>query len=82
VEALVALDPEVLLIADRSLQGEAVRTALLQQNPALAGTRKTLVPSGKLTRLLATGFASQREAARACATLKSQGQACLVAGQS
>lgn len=39
VESLVALDPEVLLIADRSLQGEAARSALLQQNPALAGTR-------------------------------------------
>ncbi|MBF7730427.1 heme/hemin ABC transporter substrate-binding protein [Pseudomonas sp. N040] len=39
VEALVALDPEVLLIADRSLQGEAARVALLQQNPALASTR-------------------------------------------
>lgn len=39
VEALVALDPEVLLIADRSLQGEAVRVAILQQNPALASTR-------------------------------------------
>jgi iron complex transport system substrate-binding protein len=39
VEALVALDPEVLLVADRSLQGEAARAALLQQNPALAGTR-------------------------------------------
>lgn len=39
VEALVALDPQVLLIADRSLQGEAARAALLQQNPALASTR-------------------------------------------
>lgn len=39
VEALVALDPEVLLVADRSLQGKAARAALLQQNPALAGTR-------------------------------------------
>lgn len=39
VESLVALDPEVLLIADRSLQGESAREALLQQNPALAGTR-------------------------------------------
>ena len=53
----------------------------LAGNPALAGTRKTLVPSGKLTRLLATGFASESDAARACATLKRQGQACLVAGQ-
>jgi len=53
----------------------------LAGNPALAGTRKSLVPSGKLTRLLATGFASEGEATRACATLKRQGQACLVAGQ-
>jgi uncharacterized protein len=48
---------------------------------ALAGTRKTLVPSGNITRLLATGFASEAEASRACAALKAQGQACLVAGQ-
>ena len=39
VEALVALDPQVLLVADRSLQGEAALGALLQQNPALANTR-------------------------------------------
>lgn len=48
---------------------------------ALAGTRKTLLPSGKLTRLLATGFASEAEATRACAALKREGQACVVAGQ-
>lgn len=48
---------------------------------ALAGTRKTLVPSGKLTRLLASGFASQGDATRACAALKREGQACVVAGQ-
>lgn len=53
----------------------------LAGNPALSGARKTLVPSGKLTRLLATGFASQADAASACARLKQQGQACLVAGQ-
>lgn len=53
----------------------------LSGNPALAGTRKTLVPSGRLTRLLATGFASEADAARACTRLKAQGQACLVAGQ-
>lgn len=39
VETLVALDPQVLLIADRRLQGDAARAALLQQNPALASTR-------------------------------------------
>ena len=54
----------------------------LSGNPALAGTRKTLVPSGKVTRLLATGFASEADANRACAALKRQGQACIIAGQS
>ncbi|KPF62917.1 SPOR domain-containing protein [Porphyrobacter sp. AAP60] len=53
----------------------------LSGNPALAGTSKTLVPSGNVTRLLATGFANEAEANRACAALKKQGQACLVAGQ-
>ena len=38
-EALLALDPEVVLIADRSLDGDAARQALLKQNPALAATR-------------------------------------------
>ncbi|MDP2749114.1 hemin ABC transporter substrate-binding protein [Pseudomonas sp.] len=38
-EALLALDPEVVIIADRSLAGDAAREALLQQNPALAATR-------------------------------------------
>jgi TPR repeat protein len=50
-------------------------------NPALVGTRKTLLPSGKVTRLLATGFASEAEASKACSSLKRQGQACVVAGQ-
>lgn len=48
---------------------------------ALAGTKKTLVPSGKVTRLLATGFSSEAEASRACASLKREGKACVVAGQ-
>ncbi len=38
-EALLALDPEVVIIADRSLAGDAARDALLKQNPALAATR-------------------------------------------
>lgn len=37
-EALLALDPQVVVVADRALEGEAARQALLQQNPALAGT--------------------------------------------
>lgn len=50
----------------------------LSSNPALAGTRKSLVPSGRVTRLLAIGFESQSAARRACAALKRQGQDCLV----
>lgn len=48
---------------------------------ALAGTRKSVVSSGKLTRLLATGFSSEAEAGRACSALKREGKACVVAGQ-
>ncbi|MFO6447913.1 SPOR domain-containing protein [Erythrobacter sp. NE805] len=48
---------------------------------ALAGTAKTLLPSGNLTRLLASGFSSEAEASRACASLKRDGKACVVAGQ-
>ncbi len=53
----------------------------LAGHAALVGTRKILLPSGNLTRLLATGFASEAEAARACASLKREGKACVVAGQ-
>ncbi len=53
----------------------------LSNNAALAGTKKTLLPSGKVTRLIASGFGSEADAARACAALKQQGHACLVAGQ-
>ncbi|WP_048299897.1 ABC transporter substrate-binding protein, partial [Pseudomonas aeruginosa] len=39
VEALAALDPVAVVIADRSLEGDAARAALLKQNPGLAATR-------------------------------------------
>ncbi|MCY1535971.1 Hemin-binding periplasmic protein HmuT [compost metagenome] len=38
-EALLALDPEVVIFADRRLTGAEARQALLKQNPALAATR-------------------------------------------
>lgn len=47
---------------------------------ALSGTQKLLVPTGKITRLQAVGFASKSAAEQACVSLKSEGQACLVAG--
>lgn len=47
-EALLALDPQVVIFADRSLQGAAAREALLQQNPLLRQTE-----AGREGRLLA-----------------------------
>lgn len=44
----------------------------------LAGRTKLKVPTGKLTKLLAGGFATRAEAEAACASLKAGGQACLV----
>jgi iron complex transport system substrate-binding protein len=38
-EAMLALDPEVILFAGSRLQGDAARAALLEQNPVLAQTR-------------------------------------------
>jgi len=45
---------------------------------ALAGKAKQTVAAGRLTRLLAAGWASEGAAQAACNTLKSAGQACLV----
>lgn len=39
VEALAALDPDVLVLSDRSLDGEQALQALLKENPALAASR-------------------------------------------
>ncbi|MEM1194720.1 MAG: SPOR domain-containing protein [Pseudomonadota bacterium] len=50
----------------------------LANNPALAGTKKALVPGRGMTRLRAIGFYSRAEASRACEQLQAQGQACLV----
>ncbi|MEP3420589.1 MAG: SPOR domain-containing protein [Erythrobacter sp.] len=52
----------------------------LSTNPALSGTRRSLVSSGRITRLQAVGFTSRAQAQSACDTLKRQGQACMVAG--
>lgn len=54
----------------------------LASHPALAGTRKALVPGGNVTRLHAVGFASKAAAEQACTALQRQGQGCLVAGGS
>ncbi|MFJ4143952.1 hemin ABC transporter substrate-binding protein [Pseudomonas sp. NPDC089734] len=38
VEAMAGLSPKVLIVADRTLRGEAARKALFKENPALAAT--------------------------------------------
>jgi len=48
-EALAALDPDVLVVSDRSLDGEQALQALLKENPALAASRA--VKDQRLVRL-------------------------------
>lgn len=50
----------------------------LSKKSALSGAKKLTIPSGRVTRLLAGGFASRAEANRACSRLKAGGQDCLV----
>ena len=50
----------------------------LEGNPALAGSTRILEPAGRVTKLLAGGFASRADAERACAALKRGGTDCLV----
>ncbi|WP_228726845.1 SPOR domain-containing protein [Novosphingobium aureum] len=49
----------------------------LRSRPELAGHDKVLEPEGKLTKLLATGFASHAQASATCDTLAAAGFACL-----
>lgn len=50
----------------------------LSGRPELAGKTRLLVPAGKLTKLLAGGFASRADANAACARLQAAGQVCVV----
>ena len=50
----------------------------LSTRAALSRATKLKEPAGRLTKLLAGGFASQADAQRACAALKAGGQDCLV----
>lgn len=52
--------------------------ARVSANPALAGADKLMVPSGRVTKLQAGGFASRSAAQTACNALKRSGQDCLV----
>jgi TPR repeat protein len=62
-----------------SVSGNAERLwSQLAGLPELAGKNRLLVPAGRLTKLLAGGYASQSEASAACQGLKRAGQDCLV----
>lgn len=62
-----------------SVPGNADRLwSQLAGKPVLAGKVKSVVPAGRLTRLLAAGWPSEAAAQGACNALKSAGQGCLV----
>jgi hypothetical protein len=62
-----------------SVPGNAERAwSQVAGKAALSGKVKVLQPAGKLTRLFASGWATQGAAEAACASLKAGGQACLV----
>lgn len=50
----------------------------LSSRPEIAGRQRLLVPTGRVTRLLAGGYATRAEAQAACSSLQRAGQECLV----
>jgi uncharacterized protein len=49
----------------------------VMSRPELTGRTKLVVPSGRISKLQATGFASQAEAQATCSRLATAGFACL-----
>jgi hypothetical protein len=71
--------PWKLQLGAFSVRGNAERlSTALQGRRDLAGKDFQLVPTGRLTRLLVGGYASQAEAQAACKALERSGQACIV----
>ncbi|TCM38090.1 TPR repeat protein [Novosphingobium sp. ST904] len=52
--------------------------ASISGRPEMAGSRRQLVPAGKLTKLYATGFSSKAQAEKACVALRASGKECIV----
>lgn len=50
----------------------------LSNRPEIAGRQRLLVPTGRVTRLLAGGYSTRAEAQAACSSLQRAGQECLV----
>lgn len=62
-----------------SVSGNAERLwSELSGRPEIAGKKRELTRAGRLTKLLAGGYASEDEASVACQRLKRAGHDCLV----
>lgn len=71
--------PWKLQLGAFSIAGNADRLwSQLAGKAVLAGKSKQIAPAGRLTRLLAAGWASEGAAQSACNALKASGQGCLV----
>jgi len=74
-----ASGPWAVQLGAFSVSGNAERLwSKLSTRSELAGRERLLVPSGRVTILLAGGYPSQASANAACRSLKSSGQDCLV----
>jgi TPR repeat protein len=74
-----ASGPWKLQLGAFGVQGNAERLwSQLSQRPELQGKTRLLEAAGRLTKLMAGGFATKGEADAACARLKAAGQVCVV----
>lgn len=74
-----ASGPWKLQLGAFAVSGNAERLwSRLSARAELAGKQRILEPAGRVTKLLAGGFATQADAQAACRSLKSAGQECLV----
>jgi len=74
-----ASGPWKLQLGAFSVRGNADKAwAQVSARPVLTGKAKQTVASGRLTRLLAAGWASQGAAQAACNALKASGESCIV----
>ncbi|MBO9601757.1 MAG: SPOR domain-containing protein [Novosphingobium sp.] len=76
---VAAAGPWKLQLGAFGVAGNAEKLwAKLSSRAELGGKTRLLEPAGKLTKLLAGGFATKAEADAACAGLKASGQVCVV----
>ncbi|MBO6525651.1 MAG: SPOR domain-containing protein [Erythrobacter sp.] len=75
----VSTGPWKVQLGAFGIAGNAERLwSRLEDRAEIAGRTRLLVPAGRLTKLLAGGYATRDEASAACASLKRSGQECIV----